>query len=248
MKYQNAVLITGPTTTGKTDISVELARKLDGEIINSDRLFVYSFMKIGSGLSDCIESSDIPRHLYGICEPNEILTTEEYVRRVEEIVPRILTRNRLPIIEGCSSIYNPALLASNNLEGRIFDYSPAIAITWPKETNLRAEVEKRLNKMFTAGLLDEAEIIFKKNLKDTHPIKISAVYNPLMKYFENKCSLESAKEEIVDRWVSFAIIQQKKFENIDGIITIVHDRKKTAETVDKITKLICDAQNRRQKS
>ncbi|MBI4147859.1 hypothetical protein HY490_01065 [Candidatus Woesearchaeota archaeon] len=58
MRYKNAVIVTGPTSVGKTEICTALARRLDGEIINSDRLYVYSFLKIGTGLSDCLSSSD----------------------------------------------------------------------------------------------------------------------------------------------------------------------------------------------
>lgn len=242
MKYKNAVIITGPTTTGKTDISIELAKRLDGEIINSDRLFVYSFLKIGSGLSDCLEQQDITRHLYGICTPNEILTTKQYVQRVEQTVPQILMRDKLPIIEGCSSIYNPALITANNIPERTFYYKPAIAIVWPKGTNLQTQIEKRLNKMFEAGLLEEAETVFKNGQQNTHPVQISAVYNPLMKYFEGHINLEQAKKEIIKRGITFAKLQRRTFEKIDGITPIEHDRKNINATVDKIVELIRESQ------
>lgn len=244
MKYTNAVIITGPTTTGKTEIAIELARKLDGEIINSDRLYVYSFLKIGSGLSDCLKSTDITRHLYEICAPNEILTTEEYVKLVEETVPKILNKNKLPIIEGCSSVYNPALLDANKKTRRIFYYTPAIAIIPPKETDLQSKIEKRLNQMLNDGLLEEAKIVFNNGLKNSHPVKISAVYNPLMKYFENKKSLEQTKKEIIQRGITFAQTQQKQFENLDEIILIEHDKNKPAKTINKIIKLIKNSQTK----
>ncbi|MBS3148245.1 hypothetical protein J4219_05150 [Candidatus Woesearchaeota archaeon] len=217
MSLKTAVIFTGPTTTGKTDIATALAKRFDGEIINSDRLYVYSFLRIGSGLSDTLESSDVARHLYGICGPSDILCADEYVRRIEELVPKILSRKKLPIIEGCSSIYNPALIESNRQPGRTFHYSPIIALRWPSGTNLRSRIEKRLEQMFEEGLLQEATAIFNSGYKSIHPIEISVVYNPLMKYLDGNLTLADAKEKIIDRFIEVAHMQLEKFETIPEI-------------------------------
>ena len=217
MSPKTAVIFTGPTTTGKTDIATALAKRFDGEIINSDRLYVYSFLKIGSGLSDTLESSDVARHLYGICGPSDILCADEYVRRVEKLVPKILSRNKLPIIEGCSSIYNPALIENNRQPDRAFYYAPIIALRWPSGTNLRSRIEKRLEQMFKEGLLQKAPAIVNSGYKNVHPIQISVVYNPLMKYLDGNLTLADAKENIIQRWIEVAHLQLEKFKAIPEI-------------------------------
>ena len=238
MKYKNAIIITGPTTTGKTRTALEAAKRFNGEIINSDRLYIYSSLKIGSGLSNILQYSDIIRHLYEIRKLDESLTTDEYITLVETLVPKILSRNKLPIIEGCSSTYNPALMKCNKMKSRIFYYSPVIALRWPEGTDLRNKIEKRLTKMFNNGLLQEAKLIYNKGFRNAHPIKISVVYNPLMEYFDSKITLRKAKEEIINKWLEVYQLQLETFEKIPEIIWIESDKNKNKSTLKQVIEVI----------
>jgi len=238
MKYKNAVIITGPTTVGKTQVCNEVAKRLDAEIINSDRLYVYSFLPIGSGLFGVLNSSDVTRHLYGICQPHEIITTEEYVKLVENLVPQILGRDKLPLIESCSSTYNPALIECNKQSKRDFYYSPVIGLRLPVGTNVRSRIEARLDNMFAGGVLQEAEYIHTAGWKDLHPVEISIVHNPLMKYFDGKFTLEEAKQEIIRTGLHVAQMQRERFEKIHEVVWIEHNPDKSDATIENIIELI----------
>ena len=241
MRYRNAVIITGPTTVGKTEVAVQVARKMDGEIINSDRLYTYSFLRIGSGLSDIDMSRDVPRHLFGILKPDEILGVKKYVQKVEHLVPEVLERNRLPIVEGCSSIYNPPLIGIDENSERSFRYNPVIALRWPREADLEARIRRRVESMFEAGLLEEASDLYNRGLKDNYAIDISAVYNPLMKYFDKTLTLEESKEDIVGRIRNFALMQLRRFERIPDVNWIEYDSSRLDAIVKKIVELIEEA-------
>ncbi len=237
MNYKNATIITGPTTVGKSEIVTKIAQKLRGELINSDRLYIYSFVKIGTGLHKY--PRDIVKHLYGICKPTEVLSTEDYVKRVERIVPRILSKDKLPIIEGCSSTYNPSLIKTNSKSKRTFYYSPVIALKWRKKIDLKDRIEKRLDKMFEDGLLEEAKKnVYNKGLKSSHAIKISVVYNPLMDFFDNKLTLAQAKSDIIKRWLDVAQMQFEVFNNIPEIIWVENDLSKQDKVIKTIIEII----------
>ena len=91
--------------------------------------------------------------------------------------------------------------------------------------------------MFTEGLLTECLELYRQGLKGIHPIQISAVYQPLMKYLDKEITLAAAKEEIVTRWMSFANWQEKRFRQISELIWIEHDSTRLSKTVDQIVEL-----------
>jgi len=239
MRYKNAVIITGPTTTGKTEVAIGIARRLDGELINSDKLYFYSYFRIGTGLYDHSESPDVPHHLYAILKPeDEELGVERYVKEVENIIPKILHRDRLPIIEGCSPSYNSTLIECNKEERRNFYYYPVIGLRWPKGIDLMNKLKKRLDQMFDKHLLEETDLALKNGLRNTYVIKDSFVYGPIVKYLEGYLTLEQTKEEILDRALCVAKTQLEKFEKIPEIIWIEYDSNKPNEAIESIIKMI----------
>lgn len=233
------MIITGPTGVGKTKVAIELANKLNGELINSDRLYFYSFFKIGTGFADFNQLSHVPHHLYAILKPDDkILTVNNYVRKVETLVPKILSRNKLPILEGCSSTYNPPLIERNKKARRKFYYSPIIGLICPKRTNLRYKANKRLNQMFDNGLLEELKLALKNGFRNSYVIKNSVVYETLLKHLDGHLTLYQAKKEILDKILNVVEMQLEKFKKIPEIIWIEHDPNKFKKTIKNIIRMM----------
>jgi tRNA dimethylallyltransferase len=104
------VIVLGPTASGKTALSVALAERFDGEIVNCDSVALYREFEIGTAKPSALERTRAPHHLVDIVEPTEAMTAGEYARRARHVLAGIKSRGRLPIVVGGTGLYLRALL------------------------------------------------------------------------------------------------------------------------------------------
>ena len=104
------IVICGPTAVGKTKLSVELAKKLDGEIINADSTQVFKMMDIGTAKVTEEEKENVPHHLFDIKNPDEEYTVFDYQRDCRYWIDDILNRGKTPILVGGTGLYIKAAL------------------------------------------------------------------------------------------------------------------------------------------
>lgn len=104
------IIILGPTASGKTKLSMELAKQIDGEIISADSMQVYRGMDIGTAKPTLDERQGIPHHLIDIRNPDEEWTVSDFVEQTNKLVPGIISRGKQPIIVGGTGLYLWALL------------------------------------------------------------------------------------------------------------------------------------------
>lgn len=139
------LVILGPTATGKTDLALTLAKKLDGELVSCDSRQVYTGLDIGTGKEPGTsvkgqvlrvkkekgfwEINGIKIRMYDVADPKVGYTVKDYVDQAEKVVEDILTRGKLPIIVGGTGLYLKALL--NGLPN----------LSFPVDFKLRAELE-----------------------------------------------------------------------------------------------------------
>ena len=97
--------IVGPTASGKTAVAVELAKRLDGEVISCDSMQIYRRMDIGTAKPTAEETCGIVHHLIDAVEPNVPFSCAEYVTRAAEAVKDITARGKLPILCGGTGLY-----------------------------------------------------------------------------------------------------------------------------------------------
>ena len=109
-KKEKLVCIVGPTATGKTRLSIDLAKKLNGEIISGDSMQVYRGMDIGTAKVTKEEMSGIPHHLINIKDPEESFSVFEFQQLVRGKISEITNRNRLPMIVGGTGRYIQAVI------------------------------------------------------------------------------------------------------------------------------------------
>lgn len=101
--------IIGPTAIGKTSLSIEIAKQLNGEIIGLDSRQIYFGMTIGTAQPSIEEQSGVPHHLIGIRSPDEIITAGEYAKLVNAVIIDVKERGKVPIICGGAGLYYRAL-------------------------------------------------------------------------------------------------------------------------------------------
>ena len=109
MKLKPTLAIVGPTSVGKTDVAIAVAKKINGEIIGLDSRQLYRGMPIGTAQPSAGELELIPHHLIAIREPHEIVSAGEYSTLVEECMAEIRMRGKEPIICGGAGLYLEAL-------------------------------------------------------------------------------------------------------------------------------------------
>ena len=106
----NIIVIVGPTGVGKTKCSIELAKKLDAEIINGDSVAIYKGLDIGSAKPTTTERKNIPHHLIDIREVEEDYTVFDYQKDCREKIKEITLRGKRVIIVGGTGLYIKAAL------------------------------------------------------------------------------------------------------------------------------------------
>lgn len=104
------VIIAGPTAVGKTRISIELAKRINGEIISADSMQVYKGMDIGTAKITKEEMQGIPHYLIDILDPHEDFNVVEFAKRSKEAVKDIQSRDKIPILVGGTGFYIQSLL------------------------------------------------------------------------------------------------------------------------------------------
>ena len=106
---QPLIVLTGPTAVGKTALSIELAKALNGEIISADSMQVYRHMDIGSAKITKKEMDGVPHHLIDVLEPWEEFNVTRFQSMAKEAMKGIYSRGHVPIVTGGTGFYIQAL-------------------------------------------------------------------------------------------------------------------------------------------
>ncbi|MFJ3387365.1 tRNA (adenosine(37)-N6)-dimethylallyltransferase MiaA [Lysinibacillus sp. NPDC086135] len=110
LQQAEVVAIVGPTASGKTALSIELAKKYNGEIINGDSMQIYRGLDIGTAKITEEEMEGVPHHLLSFKEPTESFSVADYQKLVRAKIAEIQACGKLPIIVGGSGLYVQAVL------------------------------------------------------------------------------------------------------------------------------------------
>jgi len=104
------VVILGPTASGKTALSLALAKEFDGEIVNCDSVAMYRELDIGTAKPTAGERASVPHHLFDCVDPTQEVTAGEYARQARGVLEEIKQRRHLPIVVGGTGLYLRSLL------------------------------------------------------------------------------------------------------------------------------------------
>ncbi|UEX89274.1 tRNA (adenosine(37)-N6)-dimethylallyltransferase MiaA [Staphylococcus ratti] len=113
------IVIVGPTASGKTELSVELAKKLNGEIISGDSMQVYKGMDIGTAKITEEEMQGVPHHLIDILNPDETFTAFDFQQRVKPLIHEITKKGKTPIIAGGTGLYIQSVIYNYEFESEV---------------------------------------------------------------------------------------------------------------------------------
>ena len=108
------IIIGGPTASGKSNLALELAQEIDGEIISCDSMQVYMEMDIGTAKPTKEDMQKVKHYMIDIVKPNESFNVVQYINMVKPIIQDVLKRNKVPILVGGTGLYVESLI--NNIE------------------------------------------------------------------------------------------------------------------------------------
>jgi tRNA dimethylallyltransferase len=156
------IVIAGPTATGKTRLSIELARILGGEIISADSVQVYRGMDIGTAKATPEERIEIPHHLIDECNLSESFNVVQFYERATDLIRQIHARGHIPIVVGGTGFYLHALL-----------YGPPQGP--PASPEVRAKLEEDFEKFGAEALYEKMSLLDPEygktiNSRDRHKI------------------------------------------------------------------------------
>ena len=117
------ICICGPTASGKTALSVALAKQLHTEIISADSMQIYRGMDIGTAKPTAEERQGVPHHLLDICAPGEPFSVARYVELADAAAQDVLSRGMIPIVAGGTGLYMDALIECSTFSGDETDLS-----------------------------------------------------------------------------------------------------------------------------
>lgn len=109
MNTYRAVLIAGPTASGKSAFAIDLAKTLNGEIINADSMQLYREMRIVSARPSVQDEAEAPHHLYGVLPASHACSTGEWLELAKAALDDVAGRDKLPILIGGTGLYFKAL-------------------------------------------------------------------------------------------------------------------------------------------
>ncbi len=221
---KKVIAIVGATASGKTAYSIELAKKIDGEIISADSRLVYKDMNIGTAKPTAQEMSAIPHHMIDLVNPDFEYSAGLYKKEATDIIKKILLKGKTPIIVGGTGLYIDILL--NNFS------MPEI----PPNRNLRNELEKLQTDDLYEILLKKdqsAEKIIHKNDRKK-VIRAIEIINETGKSLKDSRSVEDQEFDI--QWIGRNFERKELYKRIESRVDLMIKQGLVEETKALINK------------
>lgn len=111
------MIVAGPTASGKSEVSIKLAKALNGEVVSCDSAQIYEGMDIGTSKVSKKDMQGIEHHLLDICKPQDDFTVANFKRECEKVIDDIHSRGKLPILCGGTGLYINAIMFDMQFEG-----------------------------------------------------------------------------------------------------------------------------------
>ncbi len=154
------VVIVGPTASGKTALSIELAKKINGEIISSDSMQIYKDMDIGTAKVTKEEAQGIKHYLVDCVSPDERYTVSDFKKDAENAIEEILAKGKTPIVVGGTGLYVNSLIYGIEYQDMNFDEE------YRNELMKKAETEEGLKELWNEANKIDPEAMLKISPND----------------------------------------------------------------------------------
>jgi tRNA dimethylallyltransferase len=233
------VVISGITASGKTDLSVKIAKRFNGEIISCDSRQVYKYLDIGTAKITREEMCGVNHYMLDICDPtkNVRYTLADFVRETERAIDYILYRGKLPILVGGTGLYSRAVI-----EGYSFNDAPEksganprhsgkkahdnkpkydilqICLTPPNEV-IAGKVRRRNETRLADGMIAETEKLLTMGVKPEFLLNLGLEYKLNVQYLNGEFTLDEYKKRLYTQTMQFIKRQRTWYRKEDPKVT-----------------------------
>lgn len=220
----NVIAIVGATASGKTAYSIELAKKIDGEIISADSRLVYKGFDIGTAKPEITERENIPHHLIDIVEPEFDYSAGLYKQQAKEKIIEIFKKGKTPIIVGGTGLYLNILLKNYDL--------PQISPNKEFRNKLSTLESQELYELLKTQDIESAETINQNDRK-----KIIRALEIIKETGKPLSSTRGIKEpEFNVKWIGRNFNRETLYKRIDDRVDVMIDKGLIKETQNLLTK------------
>lgn len=227
---QKVIVICGPTASGKTSLSIELAKKINGEIVSCDSMQIYKEMNIGTAKPTVDEMQGIPHYMLDFVSPSSRYSVADFKKEATIQIENILSKGKVPIIVGGTGLYVDALVKN---------------ITYPEieiDLDYRNELEKRIEKDGLKALYEKAKEIDENAMQSISEndkkriMRVLEIYHQTGKT-KTQLEIESRMTPPPYDYIVFAIDmeREKLYERINKRVDIMIDQG-LIEEVEKLVK------------
>ena len=231
MSKPKVIVICGPTASGKTALSIELAKKIDGEIISSDSMQIYTDMNIGTAKPTIEEMQGIKHYMLDFVKPDERYSVADFKKDAEKAIEEVLKKGKTPIVVGGTGLYVDSLIYGIEYQNIEFD------------EEYRTELENRVINEGLETLYEEArkvdshamEKISKNDKKRI--LRVLEIYKATGKT-KTEQEIESRKNGVKYDYKVFAINmdREKLYERINKRVDIMIEQGLVEEVKKLLTK------------
>lgn len=186
----DSIIILGSTATGKTAVSIELAKRLNTEVINADSMYIYKNLNIGTAKPTDEEMAGVKHHLIGIVDEKESFNVSQYRDLAEEKIKDFQKRNLLPIIVGGTGFYIDSLIKN-------YSYGET-----GSNTTVRAELQADLDKYGKEYIFDILKAVDPDSALKLHPndtVRVIRAIEIAKLSGSNKSSIINNEESILKK-------------------------------------------------
>lgn len=193
MKKIPLVILTGPTAVGKTNLSIQLAKKMNMEIISADSMQIYKYMDVGSAKVTEDEMEGVKHYLIDEVTPDYSFSVSEFQERANDYINKIVEKNKLPLVTGGTGLYLNSLIynmdfaksdADNELREmlRVELEENGIDYMYEKLKSLDEEAANRIHKNNTKRVIRAIEVCMSgKKMSDfSNDLKLNEKYEPII--------------------------------------------------------------------
>ena len=167
------IAVVGPTASGKTALGIEIARRLNGEVVSCDSMQIYKGMDIASAKPTTDEMKGIPHHMIGIAEMSESYSVARYVDEAKRAIAEIHSRNKMPILVGGTGLYFSSLVDN---------------LTFAEEkgtSELRAKLTAEAAEIGNEAMLKKLHEIDPEYAETLHPNNLKRIIRALEVYYSS---------------------------------------------------------------
>ena len=212
------IVLIGPTAVGKTKLSIEIAKKLNGEIISGDSMQIYKQLDIGTAKIHKEEMEPIPHHLIDIREPTESFSVADFQQEVRKLINEITARGKVPMLVGGTGLY---------IQSVIYDYQFSES---GENEQIRSRLENLLEEKGEEHLHSLLQNVDPKSAEVIHPNNVRRVIRAL-EVFESTGRTFSSQNENQHNELLYDV----------AIIGLTMDRERLYERINKRVDIMVDS-------